>query len=147
MKSNQQEIQEALQAADDALFHLDAAKECLRKAKNWGIADLLGGGMIATFIKHSKMGSAEQELNAARDALQHFAKELADIDEVFDFSIQADDFLHFADYFFDGVVADWMMQSRIAEATRQVEHAIAQVSQLKLRLQSLQNTPEAKPHP
>jgi len=137
MSNNQQEIQEAFQAAENALSHLNTAKEYLRKAKNWGIADLIGGGMLATFIKHSKMNSAEQELAAARDALRQFAKELKDVDGTLDFDIQAGDFLDFADYFFDGVVADWMMQSRIADAARQVDDAIEQVSRIRLRLKAL----------
>jgi len=137
MKSNQQEIQEAVQAADTALFHLNAANEYLRKAKNWGIVDLLGGGMISTFIKHGKMDSAEQELASARDALKNFAGELADVDGIVDFDIPVGDFLHFADYFFDGVVADWLMQSRITDATRQVDDAIEQVSAIRARLKQL----------
>jgi len=137
MKSKRQEIQEAIQAADNAVFHLNAAKECLRKAGNWGVVDLLGGGLLSTFIKHSKMGDAEQELASAREALRQFAGELADVGDAVDFDIQVNDFLSFADYFFDGLIADWLMQKRISEANQQVTEALERVTQIRSRLQNL----------
>ena len=45
------EIREALVAADDALDDLYAARDHLRSARNWGIFDIFGGGIIATMIK------------------------------------------------------------------------------------------------
>jgi len=140
MKNKQQEIQEAIQAADNTLSHLYAAKECLRKAGNWGIADLLGGGMISTFLKHNRMDDARQELDAAKTALRQFAGELADISEITDFDIPINDFLSFADYFFDGLIADWLMQKRIREANDQVAEAIHQVTQVRSQLLKMRNT-------
>jgi hypothetical protein len=40
------------------------------------------------------------------------------------------DFLSFADFFFDGFVADWLVQDRINEARRQVENAIRRVQEI-----------------
>ncbi len=135
MKDQQQEIQEAIQAADHALTHLNAAGESLRKAGNWGIADLLGGGFISTFIKHNRMDEARQELALAQEALRRFAGELSDVGETLDF--QVDDFLSFADYFFDGLLADWLVQKRIREAEGQVAEAIGRVTDIRARLLSL----------
>ena len=134
MKDRQQEIQEAVQAADNALSHLHTAKDCLRKAGNWGVADLLGGGVITTFLKHNRMDDAKQELDAAKTALRQFAGELADIGEIANLDIQVNDFLSFADYFFDGLVADWLMQKRIREANDQVADAIHQVTEIRSQL-------------
>lgn len=131
------ELLEAISAADNALRCLRAAGDCLRSAGNWGIVDLLGGGILSTFMKHSKMNSAEQQLSNARSALRRFANEVRDVDEALDVNIRADDFLSFADYFFDGVIADWMMQKRIGDAKAQVEEAIGKVSRLRARLQAL----------
>ena len=40
------------------------------------------------------------------------------------------DFLTFADFFFDGMIADYMVQSRIADARSQVDQAISHVEHI-----------------
>ena len=137
MLNEQREIGEAIQAADQAIACLSAAQDCLRSAGNWGIADLLGGGMLSTFMKHSKMNRAEQELASARAALRRFAKELSDVDRALEINLRVDDFLSFADYFFDGAIADWLMQKRISDAKNQVAEAMSRVGQIRAQLQSL----------
>ena len=46
---------------------------------------------------------------------------------VHNLNLELGDFLTFADFFFDGVVADWLVQDRINETKRQVEDAIRHV--------------------
>lgn len=133
----QREVNEAIQAGNQALRSLRQARECLNSAGNWGILDLMGGGLISTFVKHSKMKSADDLIQQARSDLRYFSRELADVDSVPEFHIETGDFLSFADYFFDGLIADWLVQSRINDAKRQVEHAIQRVEEILWRLQSL----------
>jgi len=45
--------------------------------------------------------------------------------------LEIGDFLTFADYFFDGLIADWLVQSKIQDAKAQVENAIIQVRQIR----------------
>ena len=132
----QREINEAIQAGNQALISLRQAKECLNSAGNWGIMDLLGGGLISTFVKHSKMKDADMLIQQARNDLRRFSRELMDVDTVSDFHIETGDFLSFADYFFDGLIADWLVQSRINEAKRQVDNAIRKVEEILWRLRS-----------
>lgn len=54
------EIQEAIEAADVALNHLERAKRSLSSASGWGLFDTLGGGFISGLIKHGKMNDAGQ---------------------------------------------------------------------------------------
>ena len=108
----QKEMSEAIQAGENALCSLRAAREELQKAGNWGIVDLFGGGFITNLIKHSKMDNASNT----------------------DLSIDCGGFLTFADFFLDGGVADWLVQSKINDAKRQVDDAIAQVEQILRRL-------------
>ena len=133
----QQEINEAIQAGNQALRSLRQAKECLNSAGNWGIADLLGGGFISTFVKHSKMKNADELIQQARSDLRYFSRELMDVDNISDFHIETGDFLSFADYFFDGLIADWLVQSRINDAKRQVDNAIQNVEEILRRLRSM----------
>ena len=96
------EIREAIDAADNALDHLHSARKYLDSAGNWGLLDMFGGGLISGFMKHSKMGDAEREIDNARYALQKFSKELRDVSGYS--SIHINNFLTFADIFFDGFV-------------------------------------------
>lgn len=125
------EIQEAIQAANHALACLRQADAYLQSAKNWGLFDMLGGGALTTFFKHSKMDDARYEMERAKRALQSFRKELADVDQRLHLSLEIGDFLTFADYFFDGLIADWLVQSKIQDAKAQVENAIIQVRQIR----------------
>lgn len=133
----QRELREAIDAANNALYYLNQANGVLTSAGNWGLADMLGGGIIATFVKHSKMDEAQSSIEMARQALQNFSKELQDIDCQVDAYIQVDEFLRFADYFFDGIVVDWMVQSQISQAKEQIEQVSIKIMQIRDQLQSM----------
>lgn len=133
----QREISEAMRAGQEALRCLTQARECLNSAGNWGLLDMLGGGLISTFVKHSRMNNAERLVQQARSALKRFQKELTDVDHISDFHIETGDFLSFADFFFDGLIADWLVQSRINDAKRQVDHAIQRVNDILNQLRRL----------
>jgi len=128
------EIFEAISAADNALNHLYSARRYLDSAGNWGLLDLFGGGFISGLMKHSKMGDAEREIENARFALQRFSKELRDVSGYS--SIHINDFLTFADFFFDGFLADMLVQSKISDGKRQCDEAIRKVESIKMELQS-----------
>ena len=108
----------------------------LDSARNWGIVDLLGGGFFTDLIKHSKMGKAEKYLSQARYYLQQFQKELRNVAADDTIQLQTGDFLSFADFFFDGVVADYLVQSRINETRRKVAEAIRRVEELTAKLRA-----------
>lgn len=135
--NEEKEIQEALDAVENTLRHLIRAKEYLNSAANWGIFDVLGGGFITTVAKRSKMHDAQEALEAAKRSVHQLKKELADVNEALDMKLFANDFLNFADYFFDGVVADWLVQSKINDAKKQVNQAIDSLNEVKKRLLSL----------
>lgn len=128
------EIREAIAAADVALDHLEAAANQLDRAGSWGIADMLGGGFLSTLMKHRRMDDADEELEAARDAVRAFARELADVDRSLDLDLDTGGFLGFADYFFDGIIADWMVQSKIDKAKSQVERAVREIVAVRNQL-------------
>ncbi len=128
------ETQEAIHAGEQALESLYAARNKLGSARGWGIYDLLGGGMISTLIKHSKIEDASEFMERAKQNLQIFQKELQDIQVPLDLRMEIGSFLSFADFFFDGLVADYLVQSKIADAREQVEDAIRYVEPILRRL-------------
>mgnify|MGYP000338007107 CR=1 FL=1 len=72
------EMQEAVQAGERALQSLYAARDKLGSARNWGIFDMLGGGFISDFVKHSKMNDAAALMEQAKSDIQRFQRELRD---------------------------------------------------------------------
>ena len=128
------ERQEAIDAGERALDSLYGVRKELESAGNWGLLDMFGGGMFTTFVKHSKMHDAQRYMERAKRDLAAFSRELADVSETL--NINSGDFLTFADYFFDGFVADMMVQSRIRDAQRQVDDAIYRVESILSRLRN-----------
>ena len=128
------ERQEAIDAGERALDSLYGIRKELESAGNWGLLDMFGGGMFTTFVKHSKMNDAQRYMERAKRDLAAFSRELADVSETL--NINSGDFLTFADYFFDGFVADMMVQSRIRDAQRQVDDAIYRVESILSRLRN-----------
>ena len=134
MKDQSLEINEAYAAGERALQSLYAAQDYLRSAGNWGIFDMLGGGLLSTIAKRSKMRDANACMEQAQYDLQCFQQELRDVNSIPGLYLEMDDFLGFADWFFDGLLADLMMQSRIREAQEKVDAAIEQVHLALARL-------------
>ena len=120
-----------------ALSSLRAARGELQSAGNWGLLDLFGGDMISGLVKHSKMGNAQKYMEEAKYNLQSFSRELQDVNMTHNLNLNVGDFLTFADFFFDGLVADWLVQDRINEARNQVEDAIQQVEDIVRHLRTM----------
>lgn len=128
--NDRKEINEAIVAGEQALNSLYAAQEKLNSAKGWGWLDLFGGGFFTDMIKHSKMEEASRCMENAKYNLKIFQRELKDVHLSVDLRMEVGGFLSFADFFFDGLVADYLVQSRIEDARRQVADAINMISDI-----------------
>lgn len=126
----QKEKQEAIDAGVRALYSLEDARGYLTSAKNWGFFDILGGGFISSLMKREKMKNAQYYMDQAKYDLRNFSKELRDVEMQYNLNIETGDFLSFADWFFDGVFVDVMVQSRINKAIDQVDRAMYQINQI-----------------
>lgn len=124
------EIQEAILSGERALEILRAAQNKLDSARNWGLFDTFGGGFISNVIKHSKMSDASSYMEDAKRDLLVFQRELKDVQGHVDLRVDVSGFLSFADFFFDGIVADYLVQTKIEEAKKQVAQAISIVERL-----------------
>lgn len=133
----EKERDEALDAGYAALSSLKEARDMLGSARGWGIYDtFFKGGWISGLIKHSKMNDAENCITQARNNLTWFNDELHDLDLI-GINLNTGDLLGFADIFFDGFLADILMQSRIKDACDQVDSAIAKVQAIINQLETL----------
>ena len=138
------EIQEAIQAGLAAQRALEEMSGDLSGAENWGVWDMVGGGIMATFAKHGCLDDAQDAAYEARRALSRFRTELADVSSEQVPDVDLGDFAVFADYFFDGLFADLFVQSRIREAQEQVEAVTQRVERLIVRLRDERENLEEK---
>ena len=70
--------------------------------------------------KHGHLDDAQANIMALQGMLRKFKTELADINIQANMQVNVDGFLRFADYFFDGLFADWAVGDRISESQSSV---------------------------
>jgi len=112
------EVEEAVAAGVEVIAGLDEVIADFKSAGNWGIVDLIGGGIIITAVKHSKIDRAKAAIHEVQSRLGRFRRELEDLKtrpEV-PLSVEISSFEKFADYLFDGLIFDWIVQSKISKS-------------------------------
>lgn len=117
------EIKEAIDAGNHALTKLTDAGYALNDAKSYSTWDtFLGGGFMATMMKHDKLKESNNYLHGAQIALQRFQNELLDVKEIRQDAliIDTDGFVMFTDYFFDNIFTDWSIHSKITTSMNQI---------------------------
>ena len=138
-KNALKEIREAISAGRSVISSLEKAMSSLNSAEGWGVWDMLGGGLISDLAKHSHIDNAKYEAEQAQILLRRFRAELADIRIREDIHIETGGFAKFADFFFDGLIADWFMQSKIKNSHESVSQARSQVQSVMNKLSSLES--------
>lgn len=131
------EIQEALGAGQAALETTDSILSSLDSAEGWGTWDLLGGGLLSDMAKHSHLDEAQQQVEYLQVQLRRFKTELTDVTIHADMQVSIDGFLCFADYFFDGLFADWAVLDKIKQSQTQVQNTKNQIEQVISRLTAM----------
>ena len=114
------EIDEAIRAGERALDSLREAKNQLNSARNWGIYDMIGGGLISSMIKHSKIDQANEWMDQANRDLRCFAKELRDVDSE-DLQIDTGSLVTMLDIFCDNFFSDLLVQQKINDGRARID--------------------------
>ena len=130
------EIAGAIDAGAIVLQELNEAKKAFDSAANWGVFDMVGGGLLATMAKHNKINEGKKILNSVSNSLKDFNRELKDVDQskFINMNIDLSDFLTFADYFFDGIFADFTVQSRINNVKTKITRGIKEIQRINQKL-------------
>lgn len=137
LESQHRELQEAHAAGEEALSTADRIAESLRSAESWGTWDLVGGGLVTDLAKHGHLDEAQANMSTLQSQLRRFRTELADVTIDADFQVSIDGFLRVADYFFDGIFADWAVLDRIHQSQDQIENTRSQIWGVLSHLQTL----------
>lgn len=138
-EADRRELEEAITAGEAARTDLLALHELLGRAQGWGTYDLIGGGLFATMIKHDYLDDARDVASRLQQKLLAFDRELADVEHggLPLGTVDVSGGLRFADFFLDGLIADWMVQSRIGKAQEATGTVAEQVSERLRRLRQL----------
>lgn len=126
-ENQKKEIREAISVGTRAKEIAQQVLSELDDAEGWGTWDLLGGGLISDLAKHSSLDDAQEEIEHLQVQLRRFQTELADVAIRAEMQVNIQGFLRFADYFFDGLFADWAVLDRIEESQAEVRNVIQQI--------------------
>lgn len=126
----------ALVVCEDLERNLDGALQALKKASNWGIVDLIGGGFITSLIKRENMKKAQGYIYNVRDLLRDLADEMQTDAPIMELDVDPDDLLGFTDIVFDNIFSDAMVQTKIEKTYSTLEKLYKENRRLMDRLKN-----------
>ena len=139
LAAQKKEIREAISAGSSARSAADRILSELESADGWNTWDMFGGGGIITHMaKHSHLDKAQDLVNELQSKLRRFKTELADIQITANMQVNIDGFLRFADYFFDGLFADWAVGDKISQSMSSVSSTKSQINRTLSRLNDME---------
>ncbi|MBM6617171.1 hypothetical protein [Bacillus suaedaesalsae] len=130
MATMQLEMEEAIFAGNAVKQSLKQASASLESASGWGTLDMFGGGVISTAIKHNHIDDASGYMHDAQHLAKKLKRELEDIGTEFTESMELSNLTRFADFFFDGLITDWVIQNQINDSLEQVNAYKYQITSL-----------------
>ncbi len=144
LNSELREITEAITAGNSVIVDLNQAIKSLGSAEGWGIWDMLGGGFITDMIKHSHIDNARINVTNAQNKISQFKRELADVQKSAEVQINIGELASFADFFFDGLIFDWIVQSKIEDSLKQSNNAKSIITQTIKELETLKESTQSE---
>ncbi|KAA0547609.1 hypothetical protein FZW96_12245 [Bacillus sp. BGMRC 2118] len=124
------EMDEAIHAGNAVKQALKKASASLESASGWGTLDMFGGGVISTALKHNHIDEASQYMHEAQHLAKKLKRELEDIGTEFTQTMELSNLTRFADFFFDGLITDWVIQTQINDSLEQVNAYKYQITSL-----------------
>ena len=145
LQAQKQEIREAISAGYSARSTADRILSELEDADGWNTWDILGGGGIITHMaKHSHLDEAQDLVQELQSQLRRFKTELADIQISANMQVNIDGFLRFADYFFDGLFADWAVGDKINQSLSSVSNTKSEINRMLDKLNDMEKAVDQK---
>ncbi|MBQ8238417.1 MAG: hypothetical protein IJZ39_09760 [Oscillospiraceae bacterium] len=129
------ELNEALDAGKAALFTAMQIQSSLESAEALGTWDMFGGGMLTDLAKHEHLDTAQTMVEKLQIQLRRFQSELTDVSIDADLQISVEGFTCFADFFFDGLFADWAVMDRIGQTRSRLRRTSDLISRVIRQLE------------
>jgi len=130
------ELIEAKTAAEEVVARIDNAIRSLDNASTWGIVDLLGGGMVSSFIKREKIRGANDDIKEISDSLNMLNKELEDVNMNLPAEISDTVGDNIFDIWLDNIFTDMRVQGEIKDQLNELKDFRATIIELIEKLTS-----------
>lgn len=139
LQHQKKEVEEALEAGEKALSVANQILKSLDSAKSWSTVDLFGGGLVTDLMKHDHLKQVQAKTQELQTALHSFRTELSDVTERIsgDIQVEIGSFLHFADYFFDGLFTDWLVYDKIKKSRERAQSTCFQIQNVLEQLKRM----------
>lgn len=135
------EIDQAIGAGGLALQETRNVQKVLRDARTLGTLDVAGGGAVTGAAKHKKLNDARRQSEALRSRISQFNSALTDVNIGFHLGQDnVGDYLRFADFFLDGLLADWTVQMRIGDSQQEVAQVESNLRSMVTHLEHMDRT-------
>jgi DNA repair exonuclease SbcCD ATPase subunit len=128
------ELTESRQAAGRALASIAAATASFESAGNWGVWDMVGGGMISSMVKKERVREGLSGIDRVQSDLRRLEQELDDVRHAVPTSVpeglEIGSGAWTWDVWFDNIFSDLNMQSRIREMEGNLTHLAGKVRRI-----------------
>ncbi len=135
-EQNIKNAKESILACDRALSSLERAIRSLEGARSWGIWDIAGGGFLATAAKHSRINDMRREIKNAEKEMSALNASLSRFNLPPNMDVEIGAFATFADYFFDGLISDLFVQSKIKDSLNKLRDTYDKINRIQSALQT-----------
>ena len=141
------EVSDVLQLGYALRSQLQGIMDILRSSRNWGWADLLGGGPVTGALKRDRMEQARRALAGLDMILEYFRKKFRETPVVSRISYEEwGNDLFAADFLLDGFVIDALVQVDIVDCQAEMERLYEQTEtickSLRQRAESIRQQKE-----
>lgn len=135
LENQEKELAEAISAGNSAHSIAENVLSHLDSAKGWSNWDMFGGGGLFTdMAKYGHLDDAQSLIETLQVQLRRFKTELNDVTMEANIQVNIDNFLRFADYFFDGFFVDWTVRNKISDSQNQIKITITQIENILKQL-------------
>lgn len=100
-----------------------------KSSKNWGIFDMIGGGLIASLVKHNKINKANSMFSKLNEDLKLLKSEIKYLE---DFKLdEISNLDKFLDIGFDNIFSDIYIQNKIKSSIDKLEELRCTIEEIK----------------
>lgn len=110
------EVDEVIELGEVALQFVEKTILALERAENWGMWDMPDGKVLSVGAKYSNIDEAREYVEETQRYLDKFKREISDLNLITNPVIAVGSFETYADYFFDGLISDWIVQAEIGKS-------------------------------
>ena len=127
----QKELRDVKLQADHVLRLIDEALDKIKSASNWGIYDVIAGGMVSSMIKRERMKESNRLMEEIGLALNKLKNEYGDIAWQLPERLSLDLTSELLDVWFDNIFTDLSVQSNLSKQKDQLVKLSEQVKELE----------------